>query len=1134
MGKNKIFRRTASLTLAVTTTLWLLVPTGAALAALTDSQIQSILSLLQSFGADSTTVANVEASLRGTTPAPAPSGACSFTRNLFQGVSGADVKCLQQYLNSTAYKVASSGVGSPGNETTSYGPLTLSAVAKWQAGNGVSPAVGYFGAISRAKYSQLVGGAPGPSPSPGVSPAPAGGLSVSVAPDNPAGSTLVADSTSGDGAQAVAPILKLRFTAGSGGTVKVTQLRIKREGISRDADFSNSYLYDGDKRIAEAPSVSGGYFTFTNSAGLFEVSANATKDVSFRVDLANGTSSGLTAKWSVAAATDVTSNAASVSGVFPVVGNEFRTATVSDFGKLTATSSAPTADATVDAGSTNYEVWKFTLQSTDQKLGVSYLKFTMVGTADYDAIQNLKLYRDGVQVGNTVAVMNSDKTLAFTFSPELEITTGVTKTFSLRGDVVKGSNRNFYFQIQNSADIIAKDLTYNVFVKPNQADVYSIIKPPTDVEITINAGSLSIQKSSDSPTGPLADGASNVDLAYFDFKAVGEDIKLSQVTVKWTQTLEIDNLKLAVDGVQIGTTVTNAASNTNHAFNPGGSFIVPAGVTKKLKVSGDLTDTTVADGDSIQVVLVTGSANASRQSSGTTFNAPSSDANANSVSITAGGLSVSKNSAVANISSVKGASSILIGSWLITAPSDQGVDVTSVSINNGTGTPGLGTAFDVMTLWNGSAQLGQTINSPSSATGTAQTFNLGTSLRVTAGQSVQIDLKANIITNPDDDWAGAADDLVKITTVNTTGVITNSAVNKTTDTLGQTMNILDGATVTLSLEATPTLPSSQYLVAGDTQQTLAAWKFAVNNSEDAQINRVEVRESHADDKPGNFRNIKLYVDGVQVGATVPSFIDGTATANTALFENTTNGLFTIPKNTSKTLVAKADITPNTDATFATDGQDAFFRINIATGTTATATTNVSGKGKTSGTFVTLLNSCSDELNCDGNAMKVVKTKPTFALVSPLSSSLLPGEMEVLRFRITAHSAEDVKLVSGTHNIRLTQTSAGTAATAYDFKLYDAATATLLATVSTATASAGTTNFTGGWSDIVVSKGTTKEFYVLANLTNFATTGNSFKVDIKNAAADFSWSDASSASADITVANFVGTGLPLTGQTFVKP
>lgn len=79
--------------------------------------------------------------------------ACDFSGgNLEIGSLGEDVRCLQKYLNSNGFKVADSGVGSPGNETGSFGALTREAVKKWQIARGISPATGTFGPLSRIEY----------------------------------------------------------------------------------------------------------------------------------------------------------------------------------------------------------------------------------------------------------------------------------------------------------------------------------------------------------------------------------------------------------------------------------------------------------------------------------------------------------------------------------------------------------------------------------------------------------------------------------------------------------------------------------------------------------------------------------------------------------------------------------------------------------------------------------------------------------------------------------------------------------------------------------------------------------------------------------------------------------------------
>ena len=109
LSKRTKKQKVASMVLSITTALWLsgaayLVPSIASAASLTEAQIQSIISLLQSFGADQTTVNNVNSSLRGqATSGTTPSaGACSFSNDLTMGSKGDDVTCLQNYLTGTA------------------------------------------------------------------------------------------------------------------------------------------------------------------------------------------------------------------------------------------------------------------------------------------------------------------------------------------------------------------------------------------------------------------------------------------------------------------------------------------------------------------------------------------------------------------------------------------------------------------------------------------------------------------------------------------------------------------------------------------------------------------------------------------------------------------------------------------------------------------------------------------------------------------------------------------------------------------------------------------------------------------------------------------------------------------------
>lgn len=88
----------------------------------------------------------------------------TWTRDLKTGMTGADVKELQKFLNADPdTRVAATGVGSAGMETEYYGPATAAAVSKFQVkyrADILSPAglvnpTGYFGPSTRAKANAL-------------------------------------------------------------------------------------------------------------------------------------------------------------------------------------------------------------------------------------------------------------------------------------------------------------------------------------------------------------------------------------------------------------------------------------------------------------------------------------------------------------------------------------------------------------------------------------------------------------------------------------------------------------------------------------------------------------------------------------------------------------------------------------------------------------------------------------------------------------------------------------------------------------------------------------------------------------------------------------------------------------------
>lgn len=98
-------------------------------------------------------MAQITALQGGGTPGAVTNGAYNFTRSLTIGSTGADVTALQQYLISKGHTIAAGATGY-------FGAQTQAAVAAWQTANGITPAAGYFGPVSQAKYMAMMASTP--------------------------------------------------------------------------------------------------------------------------------------------------------------------------------------------------------------------------------------------------------------------------------------------------------------------------------------------------------------------------------------------------------------------------------------------------------------------------------------------------------------------------------------------------------------------------------------------------------------------------------------------------------------------------------------------------------------------------------------------------------------------------------------------------------------------------------------------------------------------------------------------------------------------------------------------------------------------------------------------------------------
>jgi peptidoglycan hydrolase-like protein with peptidoglycan-binding domain len=148
----------------------LFVPYIASASSLTPAQVSAIINLLQSFGADASVVANVQANL-GVSPATQPI-ISTVIRTLSKGMSGPDVTQIQQFLISQQLLSADSATGY-------FGALTEAAVQAFQRNHAVvsfgTPETTGYGAVGPKTMGAmaLLRATPGTiTPPPSVQPRP--------------------------------------------------------------------------------------------------------------------------------------------------------------------------------------------------------------------------------------------------------------------------------------------------------------------------------------------------------------------------------------------------------------------------------------------------------------------------------------------------------------------------------------------------------------------------------------------------------------------------------------------------------------------------------------------------------------------------------------------------------------------------------------------------------------------------------------------------------------------------------------------------------------------------------------------------------------------------------------------------
>lgn len=668
------------------------VSTGAVTIAELQAQINALMAQLQALQGNSSDTGGVPSACVGL-------GNPVFIRNLAVGATGSDVKCGQALLNSHGYQVASSGAGSPGNETMYFGQLTLAAVRRFQAAQGWTPA-SQVGPLTRGVWNSWLAGTvtpPGPTPTPTPTPVPTGaGLTVMLASDNPAAGSIV-------DLQGLAPLVKFTFVNGDNTEVKVTSFKVKRTGISADATLTNVYLFDGAKRLTDSASVASTMISFNETTGLFMVPAGGSKTITVMSDIDGAV--GETVSLQIVAASDIATNASSVKGSFPISGNSFTIASGSNLATIyMADAAGTTTPSAADINPQNdYAIWYDNAVVGTRAVWLHRISFRVAGSVNRQSdIQNFRLLVSGVQQGAAVAKADANDYVTFDFSANpVNLETG-TRQIKVLADIVGGSNKNVYLSLRTAADMTVVDSQINVNLILHRVDTTTSFTAEDSGTQTIGSGTLTTTKMTSSPAGDVVDAANNVTLAKYELKAAGEKVKIESMrisaTVSDTGVGQLRNGAVYANGVQIGSTadIKEDSQATGYTtYNFGSSLIVEPGSPVTLEVRADIydsgtlnsalaadTDNDINAADTILIKIVGGDLNnAFGVVSLVTVDVPSASVSANTMTVRTGGLTLSKYTAYTNQSVVPPLTAYKVGHFTLKANTTEGVNINTIEAN---------------------------------------------------------------------------------------------------------------------------------------------------------------------------------------------------------------------------------------------------------------------------------------------------------------------------------------------------------------------------------------------------------------------------------------------------------------------
>ena len=1000
----------------------------------TPAQAQTVEDLTAQINSLLATIASLQAQLAGMTGGATTGGTYNFTLNHKMGDQGGEVMDIQKFLNANGFPVASSGAGSPGNETSYFGSRTKAAVMAWQNANaaqvlapvGLSAGTGYWGPSSRAYANSMGGGTTGGTT------VPTGTGLVVAAAAQPANSLAPYNAT-------LVPFTKFTVTNNSGTAQTVNSVTVERAGLAANTNFTGVVLLDeSGQQLGIARVLNSNNQANVGEAVTIQPGQTRTFTVAANMEAAATVSAGQIAAFSVIAI----NTSATVSGSLPITGASHTVNATLAIGTATVARGPldPGADKTKEVGTTGYTFssLKVTAGSAEQ-IRVRSIRWNQSGSAASSDLSNVVVVVDGTEYPTTVSA--DGKYYTAVFGSGIVIAKGNTKEISIKGNIVGGSSRTVTFDIWEETDIYITGETYGYGIKADDGDTTTgsetegtyndeITPAYPAYDVTISAGTVNaFSKSNKVAAGNVAEQVNDTNLGAFELSLTGEGITVT--TVKFAiDTTEASGSAVDADDVTLLTLVdqngtvlagpvdgsaTNYTPTSGTASEGSVSFSAvdfPAGVTT-IYVKGKLG----SDFDSSDTITIRANpadwTGAKGVTTGNTVSLPSGEVSANVQTVQAASLTVTTLLSPPAQNVVKGATDhIWFKGNLDAANSGEDVRVTALGVKDTTSSGAVPADIDSFEIWanlsggstNDSVRgdIYETLiasgdNFSTTTVGGDETLSITLDTVLTIARNTAVEIAGiGDLAGGATGTAGTDTHTLDIDSVTATGANTGSSISITPSGSGQAQTLQTSGTLTISVDSSS--PSAALLLDDGTEQTVGVFRLAANNVEDLDVDSIKITDD-GDETQGSDDVVSSYVfynGATKLGQVANS--NGTA----EIFLN--DGTLTVPRNGNVLITVKA-VMNDVDGTSVVNGD--------AVEVTIAAAGDVDTTGKASGVAVD-----STGTAYDAATHTVYEAYPTVAFDNSGISTTLVGNANHLlaKIKLTNVGNKDVTFQSGDSNL----------------------------------------------------------------------------------------------------------------------